>query len=898
MKSTIQVIATSMILMLLFSCNRSQVNYSSSWEDQPDRVWIGPEYWANRLQDWRIEHGKMVCTNTTLGLRTVHILTQQVGDHYGKLEIDLTLGLDSTASRKGNDGWAGILVGAGEGKMDYRASALIHHSPGDAGGIIIAVNENGQVIFLDNTGNREVIGSMQQLPEQTYPDSLRLTVDVYMNDDSTYTISASATDLLSRDQLNHNNLTKIPFERLRGNIAVAANHLEKGGKGYWFGKLNMKGDALVETPGHRFGPFMGVMYTLNDDILKLTAQMPPVGEADDPFVRMWVRENGNIEWTEIDSSLVSRDAFIATFRIEDWVSDKEHEYRLAYRLQDKKSRRRTYYLSGTIKADPSQQAEVVAGAFSCISHMEGVIDGNRCDYPDRLWFPHTDFTRSVARQEPDILFFTGDQVYEGRPTYPDFSSPENTELDYLYKWYLFLWATGDLMRSTPAVCIPDDHDVYHGNIWGAGGKTAPVAKDSAGGDISGLSQFWQQDQGGYKLRPSTVNMIQATQTSHLPDPYDPAPAGQGIGVYYTDLNYGRISFAILEDRKFKSAPAVVLPEARVVNGFAQNPYISGRGLDDPEAKLLGDRQLAFLDAWTSDWKYTDMKATISQTIFANLSTYPDTFRTDAGTPKLTAPPPGVIPGGYRKARDMDSNGWPQTARNKALKEIRKGFAVMIAGDQHLGSLTHMGVDTWDDAGYSFCVPAIGNLWPRRWFPSEPGRDHQEGMPMYTGKYFDGFGNRVTVWAVANPVDTNREPEALYNRAVGYGIIRFNKSAGTITFECWRRDAMPSEGKSGMYPGWPKTVGLLENYDRPVRTWLPNYQVSGLVRHPVFQVTDESTGEIIYTVRVPSDNYQPGVFTYGGTYTVKIGDPDTGDFREFESVRARYNRDETPVMVSF
>jgi hypothetical protein len=371
-------------------------------------------------------------------------------------------------------------------------------------------------------------------------------------------------------------------------------------------------------------------------------------------------------------------------------------------------------------------------------------------------------------------------------------------------------------------------------------------------------------------------------------------------VYYTDLNYGRISFAILEDRKFKSAPSVMLPEARVVNGFAQNRYIYGRRLDHPEAKLLGERQLDFIDDWTGNWKNADMKASVSQTIFANLSTYPDTFLTDAGTPKLASPPPGVIPDGYRVAKDMDSNGWPQTGRNEALRALRKGYAVMIAGDQHLGSLVQMGVETWDDAGYSFCVPAIGNLWPRRWFPPEPGIDRKDSLPAYTGKYFDGFGNRLHVWAVANPVETNKEPSALYNRAVGYGIIRFNKPAGEITFECWRRDADPDSQslEDGLFPGWPKTISVLDNYSRPVRSWLPNYHIKGLDNHPLFQVIDESSGEIIYTVRVPQESFQPGVFTYGGDFTIKIGDPDSEKFKTFENVRARYLKNEEPVIVEF
>ena len=889
-------------LFTISSCNRSGVEYTSGWEQQPDRVWVGPEFWANRLQDWRLEDGRLKCVNSTMGLRTVHLLTHQIGGDVGKLDIELTFGLSPESTRQGNNGWAGILLGAGEGRLDYRGSALIHHSPGDAGGIIVAVNELGQVVFLDNTNNQELIGAIQKLPEQVYPDSMLLAVDIYLNEDSTYTISASAIDHLTRKQISHNNLTKITPERIRGNIAIASNHVENNynGVNYWFGRLKLKGTMLDTDPQRRLGPFIGVQHTLSKGTLKLTAQLPPVGAGDDQFVRLWFREKGAVTWEETDSSVIRSGAFIAPFRMDDWKSDTEHEYRLSYRLFDEKGRKRTFYYSGIIRPEPVNKPELVVGAFSCISHMDGTINGNNVDYPDRLWFPHSKFVASVEAQNPDILFFTGDQIYESRPTPPDFSTPENTELDYLYKWYIFLWSTGDLMRNTPTVCILDDHDVYHGNIWGAGGKAAPAmpADSVYPGHYDNFRSHWQQDQGGYKLRASTVNMIQATQTSHLPDPYDPTPVEQGIEVYYTDLNYGRISFAILEDRKFKSAPSVMLPEARVVNGFAQNRYIYGRRLDHPEAKLLGERQLDFINDWTGNWKNADMKVSVSQTIFANLSTYPDTFLTDAGTPSLIAPPPGVIPDGYRVAKDMDSNGWPQTGRNEALRALRKGYAVMIAGDQHLGSLVQMGVETWDDAGYSFCVPAIGNLWPRRWFPQEPGIDRQDSMPAYTGKYFDGFGNRMHVWAVANPVETNKEPRALYNRAVGYGIIRFNKPAGEITFECWRRDAGPNEPEDGLFPGWPKTISVLDNYNRPVRSWLPNYHVKGLDHHPLFQVIDEASGEIIYTVRVPQDSFQPGVFTYGGDFTIKIGDPDSENFRTFENVRARYLKNEEPVIVEF
>ena len=86
-----------------------------------------------------------------------------------------------------------------------------------------------------------------------------------------------------------------------------------------------------------------------------------------------------------------------------------------------------------------------------------------------------------------------------------------------------------------------------------------------------------------------------------PDPYDPTPIEQGIGVYYTALNYGRVSFAILEDRKFKSGP---------MNSFEHKSHRpdwivdrqAALDADTPGAALLGERQLKFLENWIGNWR--------------------------------------------------------------------------------------------------------------------------------------------------------------------------------------------------------------------------------------------------------------------------------------------------------
>ena len=261
-------------------------------------------------------------------------------------------------------------------------------------------------------------------------------------------------------------------------------------------------------------------------------------------------------------------------------------------------------------------------------------------------FPNTHTVRNVARHDPDVLFFSGDQIYESVVGYGIERAPvETAALDYLRKWYLLGWAFGDLMRDRVTVSMPDDHDVYQGNIWGGGGRKVTIATHATG---------------GYAMPAEWVDMVQRTQTSHLPDPYDPLPIRQDIGVYFTELNYGRVSFGIIEDRKFKSGPEGLVPPSGGRPDHVTDPNFDPAAYDVPGATLLGERQLAFIRDWTSDWRGADMKVSLTQTIFANAAT-------THGANKM------------RLVADLDSNGWPQSARNRALRELRKGFTFMIGG---------------------------------------------------------------------------------------------------------------------------------------------------------------------------------------------------------------------------
>ncbi len=402
--------------------------------------------------------------------------------------------------------------------------------------------------------------------------------------------------------------------------------------------------------------------------------MPPIAPSDPQTVSLEILSKDKL-WEKIGEAPIDPMARNATFRIENWDKDFDISYRVAYSWSADGKNPETFYYGGTIKKDPVGKEEIVVAAFT----------GN-----NDLGFPNNEITDHVMKHKPDLLIYTGDQIYESVGGFGYTIEPlEKATLDYLRKWYLFGWEYGSMLKEIPSVCLPDDHDVYHGNVWGCGGKAAKRSDDV---------KKWQDD-GGYKLPAEWVNMVQRTQTAHMPDPYDPTPVLQNISVYYTELHLGGISFAIVEDRKWKSAPKALLPESlNVINGWANSSRLVDPGILDVPAELLGKRQLTFLNDWAGDWSdKTIIKSVISQTLFCTVATLPDSAQSDVVVDKLRITKKGEYPANDIPTQDMDSDGWPKQGRDKALRVMRKAFAMHIAGDQHLASTEKYGIDTWGDA---------------------------------------------------------------------------------------------------------------------------------------------------------------------------------------------------------
>ncbi len=538
------------------------------------------------------------------------------------------------------------------------------------------------------------------------------------------------------------------------------------------------------------------IYTAERGVLKLTAQLYPLMPDEPREARLEVDRQG--QWVEIAKSPVLYPGWSAHFRVDKWDSTQNTKYRVRHG--------QSAMFEGVIRRDPIDKDAIVVANMSCNSSR---TTGLRPEIIEHL-----------KAQDPDLLFFAGDQTYR--------------HTEHTAGWIEFGLQFRDLLRDRPAVTIPDDHDVGHPNLWGENGKLSTLSGNA---------------DGGYMYPPEYVNLVQRQQTWHLPDPVDPAPVERGITVYFTRLRLGGVDFAILEDRKFKSGPAGKIPRMGPRPDHINDPKYDPKSIDLPGLHLLGERQHKFLDEWSSDWEGAEVKAVLSQTAFCG-AVHMHGKRND------------------RLLADLDCNGWPQSQRNRALAALRRIQAVHLCGDQHLAVVVKHGIEADADGPYAFTSPALVNtIYGRWWHPEDEqaGPDPVVGSPLpWTGRFKDGLGNRIRMLAYANPEKIADERE----RGDGYGLVRFDKRKRKITFECWPRFADARSGQWSQYPGWPITVDMRDNDGRQAKAYLPELVFPDGVQ-PVVQVRSEATGEVISTLRVTTPKYQPVVYA-DGQYTLSVG----------------------------
>jgi len=833
-RSSFQYILLFLLLTLsTSSCRWIETSFESRWDRTPDRVWAGAEYWANRLQDWRIHDGRLECIGSQRPFRTVHVLTRSLGPVEGHFSMSIETGLLSEKARRAGS-YAGFLIGAGAPEDDYRLRSLIHQAHGKNAGLIAGINGRGQIVVIDNENKRKPLDLQRDglmAGEKIPAGGVKLKLKASLIEGN-YRLTLHALNPSSGETLDSAYVNGISRKRLHGNIALAVHVPDtSAGHSFWFKNWRMRGPKITEHPDRRYGPILGAHYTISRQQLHMTAQLPPLSKQNQGKAKLEIRKKGDKDWQVAASSAIQTPGYTANFHIDDWNSKEEWEYRLSYPLQEQNE---PSWYKGTIQKEPTDDL-VVAGLNNPALLPASI--GEEFNFSENsLWFPHHQMIQNIMHHQPDMLVYSGNQVNRAHPVEWDEAKRQDAYLDYLYRWYLFCWSHQDLTRNIPSMVLPGPQDLYQDSLWG-------------GTDLKQGKNF-RASRGGYKMPAPFVNMVQRTQAGHLPPPYHASPNSQGIPALYTDLVYGGVSFAFLEARKFKTPPGTT---AR-----------AGSPLD-----LYGERQLRFLQEWTKDWSQTDMKAVVSQEALSCLYTRrPPSLQknTNTATPAVSEDKETVNP---QKVRDRNTNGWPSGGRKKALGEIRKAHALMITGGNNPAHLIQHGIQSWGDAGYAFGLPPATSRQKRGWYLTDTAHTNRKDRNTHTGNFRDGFDNLISIKALANPLlEIQSQPKPIRRR--GFGTVQFNRSDRKVRVAAWPFSENP--GSASPYPGWPFSLQMRENYPKTQEMLLPQILTKGLNKKPVFLVYTAHRDRLVYARRANDSIFQPRVFE-NSYYNVIVGSPE-------------------------
>jgi alkaline phosphatase D len=731
------------------------------------RTWLGPSYWANRLEDFRLANGRIECLGT-MRLRSVAVLTREINNVAAAATLSVRTGTLAAGA-----GFSGFLIGGGGGSIDYRAAALVQSAAGTGGGLLCVYENDGQVRFRNHTNEtnqltyavRPASALSGPAPARRTAEDVTLTLSIAPESTGNFTLTLTVRNTATATLLHTARLTGVLGSAIAGGISLVSAPLSGSTARYWLRDVDTQGAKVTNRPERALGPIVGTLFSLNRATLKMTAQLMPIGAAEDQTARLQVL-NATGGWNTVATATLGA-GFTAAFRVGNWDSSRSWTYRVVWGL----GTAREHAWGGTIPQDEVSKATIRVGVVNCVIHSYRPLDQASSGAPTlpgatalglytegSLYFPYTALVNNLRRQQPDLLVAQGDQFYENRPTAAVPPTNENPTMNFLYRYYLWLWAFRDLTRDRPTIVMVDDHDVYQGNLWGHGGAAAPNNDQNAG---------------GYVKSATFVNVVQRVQTGHNPDPHDPTPVAQGITVSYGAFTFGGVSFAFLEDRKFKWATGSGGP---------------GGSTPDNQLPILGARQEALLTDWAA-MHPGQPKVCLTQTAFAGVQTTPD----------------------RQPRREADTASYP-VARRRALQLIKNAGAVVVSGDQHLSFVVRHGLDTFSDGPVQFVAPAGGTSY-QRWFEAQ-NLANPESTPN-TGDFTDAWGNRVHVLAVANPRVTLAQVNAatpgrqdVGDRSLkreGYGVVAINKTTREFILEAWPWQLDPTSSTSRPFPGWPVRV---------------------------------------------------------------------------------------------
>jgi alkaline phosphatase D len=315
-------LAASTLLTSTAPAQSAAPAFKSTWQNDLDRTWLGGSFWANPLQDWQVREGRAECIAAKPN-RNIHVLTRELADRKGDLRMSVTIGRVGGGKLTGDGkGSAGFKIGILGTLRDYPELRDYRNNLAFSSGWDVGFTASGCLFFGDAR-------QAQLQVELGEVESVRLKLSVEPRGAS-FALKLTMHDAKDDRSIGELRKDDVRPNQLIGNLAIGCNFGPEGPRGgakagakkkkaaegavgkevgnglFWFNDWEISGSKVVADESHRFGPIFFNHYTLSDGVMKMTAQMPPLGAGDNRDVRFEV-EDGDA-WKVISTAQIHAQA--------------------------------------------------------------------------------------------------------------------------------------------------------------------------------------------------------------------------------------------------------------------------------------------------------------------------------------------------------------------------------------------------------------------------------------------------------------------------------------------------------------------------------------------------------------------------------------------------------------
>ena len=262
--------ALGLALVASTVCSAGADEFKSNWAKTSDRVWIGPDWWANRVEDWRIHDGRLECVQP--GMRTAYLATRTLG---GGFQLSVRTGMLGKPDSLDERLFTGFLF-SNMGKDDYKTEDLLRSSTSPKM-LFAGVNGEGRLMVFW-VRDAYVRGKKRfarhenediRLEFQGVPAGEKCSLEFAAFDHKT-------GKLLDRLRIEG----EFPAEPLNGYVALLALSppATEGGEPrtpvrYWYRDFKLSGKDVETHAERRHGPVVDVHYTIQPKLRILIAKI-------------------------------------------------------------------------------------------------------------------------------------------------------------------------------------------------------------------------------------------------------------------------------------------------------------------------------------------------------------------------------------------------------------------------------------------------------------------------------------------------------------------------------------------------------------------------------------------------------------------------------------------------